>query len=136
LDSWCAEGLYRDLRGRSSGKLKGAVEHWCKGGKTVEDKSGDDAAVFGLKPQRSRAALVEQHYEVWEENWESLMMFLRMQTQWNVTMGGYVGLKYEVLLGAGGLMSLYDVDNPRELLEDIQTMEAAALAELNKKDGK
>jgi hypothetical protein len=89
-----------------------------------------------LKPQRKQAAPVEQHYEVWEENWESLMMFLRMQTQWNVTMGGYVGLKYEVLLGAGGLMSLYDVDNPRELLEDIQTMEAAALAELNKKDGK
>jgi hypothetical protein len=73
---------------------------------------------------------------VWEENWESLMMFLRMQTQWNVTMGGYIGLKYEVLLGAGGLMSLYDIENPRELLEDIQTMEAAALAELNKKDGK
>ena len=64
------------------------------------------------------------------------MMFLRMQTQWIVTMGSYVGLKYEVLLGAGGLMSLYDVENPRELLEDIQEMEAAALAELNKKDGK
>ena len=63
------------------------------------------------------------------------MMFLRVQTQWDVTMGGYIGLKYEVLLGAGGLMSLYDVDNPRELLEDIQTMEAVALAELNKKDG-
>lgn len=61
-------------------------------------------------------------------------MFLRMQTQWNVTMGGYVGLRYEVLLGAGGLMSLYDVKNPRELLEDIQTMEAAALAELNKSE--
>jgi hypothetical protein len=40
-----------------------------------------------------------------------------------------------VLLGAGGLMSLYDVDNPRGLLEDIQVMEATALAELNKKDG-
>ena len=63
------------------------------------------------------------------------MMFLRMQTQWNVTMGGYVGLKYEVLLGAGGLMSLYDIENPRELLEDIQSMEAAALAGLNKKNG-
>ena len=62
------------------------------------------------------------------------MMFLRMQTQWNVTMGGYVGLKYEVLLGAGGLMSLYDIENPRELLEDIQTMEAAALVELNKRE--
>lgn len=62
------------------------------------------------------------------------MMFLRMQTQWNVTMGVYVGLKYEVLLGAGGLMSLYDIENPRKLLEDIQTMEAAALAELNKRE--
>ena len=60
------------------------------------------------------------------------MMFLRMQTQWNVTMGGYVGLKYEVLLGASGLMSLYDVDNPREMLEGLRVMEAAALLELNK----
>ena len=61
-------------------------------------------------------------------------MFLRMQTQWNVTMGGYVGLKYEVLLGASGLMSLYDVENPREMLEELQVMEAAALSELNKLD--
>jgi len=61
-------------------------------------------------------------------------MFLRMQTQWTVTMGGYVGLKYEVLLGASGLMSLYDVENPREMLEDLQVMEAAALSELNKSD--
>ena len=61
-------------------------------------------------------------------------MFLRMQTQWTVTMGGYVGLKYEVLLGASGLMSLYDVSNPREMLEDLQVMEAAALLELNKSD--
>lgn len=61
------------------------------------------------------------------------MMFLRMQTQWNAVMGCYIGLKYEVLLGAGGLMSLYDVDNPRQLLEDIQVMEATALTELNKR---
>ena len=71
---------------------------------------------------------------MWEENWEALMMFLRMQTQWTVTMGGYVGLKYEVLLGASGLMSLYDVENPREMLEELQVMEAAALSELNKSD--
>ena len=73
---------------------------------------------------------------MWEENWDALMMFLRMQTQWTVTMGGYVGLKYEVLLGASGLMSLYDVENPREMLESLRVMEAAALSELNKKDGK
>ncbi|MFZ9080016.1 MAG: DUF1799 domain-containing protein [Alphaproteobacteria bacterium] len=88
-----------------------------------------------MKPQR-QAAPEEEHFEVWEENWDTLMMFLRMQTQWTVTMGGYVGLKYEVLLGASGLMSLYDVENPREMLESLQVMEAAALSELNKKDGK
>lgn len=86
-----------------------------------------------MKPQR-QAAPKEEHFEVWEENWETVVMFLRMQTQWTVTMGGYVGLKYEVLLGASGLMSLYDVENPREMLEDLQVMEAAALAELNKSD--
>jgi len=86
-----------------------------------------------LKPLR-QAAPEEEHFEVWEENWETVVMFLRMQTQWAVTMGGYVGLKYEVLLGASGLMSLYDVSNPREMLEDLQVMEAAALAELNKSD--
>lgn len=75
-----------------------------------------------------------QHFEVWEENWETVMMFLRMTTQWNVTMGGYVGLKYEVLLGARGLLELYDVDNPREMLEGIQAMESVALAELNKEN--
>jgi hypothetical protein len=88
-----------------------------------------------LKPLRQTAPK-EEHFEVWEENWDVLMMFLRMQTQWTVTMGGYVGLKYEVLLGASGLMSLYDVENPREMLESLQVMEAAALSELNKKDGK
>lgn len=64
-------------------------------------------------------------------------MFLRMQTQWNTTMSGYMGLKYEVLLGPGNLFALYDVANPREMLENLQVMEAAALSELakDKKDG-
>ena len=133
MDSRRVAGLHRDIRGGQAGKLKGAVEYWAKGGKRVEDKSGDDAAAFGLKPQ-SQSVPEEEHFEVWEENWETLLMFLRMQTQWTVTMGGYVGLKYEVLLGASGLMSLYDVENPREMLEELQVMEAAALSELNKSD--
>jgi hypothetical protein len=73
-----------------------------------------------------------EHFEVWEENWRSVEIFLKMQTQWNVTMGGYVGLKYEVLQW---LSQLYDVEDKRHLLEDIQVMEAAALSELNNKDG-
>jgi len=69
---------------------------------------------------------------VWEENWQTVLMFLRMQTQWAVSMSGYVGLKYEVLLGAGGLFDLYNVKDRREMLEDLKIMEAVALTELNK----
>jgi hypothetical protein len=75
----------------------------------------------------------EEHCEVWEENWDTVMMFLRMQTQWTVSMAGYVGLKYEVLLVSGGLFDLYDVENRREVLEGLQVMESAALSEFSKK---
>ena len=58
-------------------------------------------------------------------------MFLRMQTQWNVTMSGYVGLKYEALQW---LCGLYSVEDTRTMLEGIQVMEAAALQVLNQRD--
>jgi len=74
---------------------------------------------------------------VWDENWDTVMMVLRMQTQWNTTMAGYLGLKYEVLLMPGGLLDLYSVDDRLEMMEGLRVMEAAALTELAKenKDG-
>ena len=72
---------------------------------------------------------------MWEQNWETVLMFLRMQTQWNVSMNGFVGLKYEVLLCAGGLFDLYNVNNRVAMLENLKVMEAAALKEF-KKDSK
>ena len=72
-------------------------------------------------------------FEVWDENWDIVMMFMRMQTQWTVSMAGYVGLKYEVLLVSGGLFDLYDVENRREVLEGLRIMESAALTEFSKK---
>lgn len=68
------------------------------------------------------------HFEVWEENWDIVMMFMRMQTQWNVTMGGFVGLKYEVLRW---LCDLYSVEDQRTMLDGLRIMEAAALQALN-----
>ena len=79
----------------------------------------------------------DDDFEVWEENWDSVMMFLRMQTQWTTSMAGYVGLKYEVLLGSGGLFDLYNVEDRRDVLERLQILEATALSELRKRsDGK
>jgi hypothetical protein len=73
-------------------------------------------------------------YEVWDENWDTVMMFLRMQTQWNTTMAGYLGLKYEVLLMSGGLFDLYCVEDRLGMLEGLQIMETAALSCMCKED--
>ena len=59
------------------------------------------------------------------------MMFLRLQTQWNVAMGGTVGLKYEVL---PWLCDLYSVKDSQAMFEGIQIMERAALRVL-REDG-
>lgn len=64
-------------------------------------------------------------FELWEENVQVVQMFLRMQTQWVVGMGGPVGMHYPSL---EWLCKLYAVTDPAAMLEGIQVMEVAALA--------
>lgn len=71
-------------------------------------------------------------FEVWEENWPAVEMFVRVQTQWRIVggMGAvYVGLDYQAV---AWMFSIYNVENPKQVLEDLQVMEAAALPFLNK----
>lgn len=65
---------------------------------------------------------------MWEENWPVVEMFLRVQTQWRTTMSGVLGLDYGAV---AWLLKLYEVEDPRALLEDLQIMEAAAMMALN-----
>lgn len=58
------------------------------------------------------------------ENWEAVAMWNRACTQWRIGMAGAIGLDYNVLQW---LFTLYDVENPKELLEDLQVMEGAYL---------
>jgi hypothetical protein len=67
--------------------------------------------------------------EVWEENWPSLQLFLRCQTQWRVSVAGLVGLDYGAV---AWLLSLYETPDQRSIFEDLQTMESAVLAKLNR----
>ncbi len=67
--------------------------------------------------------------EVWQENWEAVEMFLRLQTQWRTSMSGVIGLDYGA---AEWLFRLYEVKDPRSLLEDLQVMEGAVMQILNK----
>ena len=67
-------------------------------------------------------------FEVWEENWPVVEMFLRAQTQWRTTMNGVLGLDYGAL---AWLFMMYEVEDQRALLEDLQVMEAAAMVTIN-----
>jgi len=78
-----------------------------------------------------RKAAKAAEFEVWEENWETVVMFMRMQTQWNASMGGVTGLNYSSL---EYLCRLYSVKDPVSLFEGIQVMEVTALASLNKRN--
>ena len=72
---------------------------------------------------------VVKNFEVWEEHWESIMFFLKMMTQWRTTMSGVIGLDYSVLQM---LFDLYDIDNRKEIFENIQVMEQEAMIHMNK----
>jgi hypothetical protein len=69
-----------------------------------------------------------EDFEVWEENWPVVEMFLRVQTQWRTTMNGVLGLDYGALVW---LFMMYEVKDQRTLLEDLQVMEAAAMVTIN-----
>jgi len=95
------------------------------------DQTQEDAKAFGLElPKTNKKE--EEDFEVNEDNWDALMMFRNMQTQWSTSFGGFVGLKYEVLLMQGGMFDLYNIKERSKILEEIQIMEAKALKELNK----
>lgn len=81
--------------------------------------------MFGLAlPEQARS----DDFEVWEENWPVLEMFLRCQTQWRTTMSGVLGLDYGAV---AWVLKLYEVEDQRSMLEDLQVMEAAAMATIN-----
>jgi len=75
---------------------------------------------------------VAAQFEVHPDNWATVEMFLRLQTQWRSTMSGVIGLDYSA---AQWLFRLYEVQDQRALLEDLQTMEIAAMQVINKPGG-
>ena len=86
---------------------------------------------LGASPEQIAAArleAVQQDCEVWEENWEIVLMFIRLSTQWNTSMAGLTGLNYPSL---EWLCKLYSVKDPVALFEGVQVMETTALSVLN-----
>jgi len=85
---------------------------------------------MGLVLPESPAA--SEHCEVFEENWASLEMFLKVQTQWRVGMNGLIGLDYSAV--AWVLRLVAPEDQHLTLLEDLQIMEGAVLSVIAKQE--
>lgn len=70
-------------------------------------------------------------FEVWEENWDIVIMFLRMSTQWISGFNGATGFNYQSL---EWLCKLYAVKDLVATFEGVQLMEMAALSAMNSKN--
>lgn len=83
----------------------------------------EDAAVLGVIlqfPEEEKPK--ESHYEVWEENWPTLEMFLRLD--WRFTMGERTGLNYQTLEWLCGVFRVGDIP---AMFDGLRLMESAAL---------
>ena len=75
----------------------------------------------------------EADFEVWPENEEAVLLFLRVQTQWRTSMAGVTGLDYASIVATAKLYSIEDLPS---VFEDLQVMEITAMNLLNKKEAK
>ena len=70
-------------------------------------------------------------FEVIPAAWPAVVMFLRLQTQWRVGATGIVGLDYNAVRW---VFELYEVKEPRKMLDDLQTIEATVVETLNERE--
>ena len=73
---------------------------------------------------------MQKDFYVYRENWEAVMLFLKVQTQWRVGMGGIIGLDYTSVIE---MIKLY-TDKPIDLMESIQVIEASILKTISKEN--
>ncbi len=93
------------------------------------DDSADDAAAFGLELP---AAERDEDCLVWPEAWPAVDLFLKVQTQWRGGASGIIGLDYGAVRW---VMQLYGAEDDRELLEDLQVIEARVIEKVNDRQG-
>lgn len=70
-------------------------------------------------------------FEVIPAAWPAVVMFLRLQSQWRVGSAGIVGLDYNAVRW---MFELYEVAEPRQLLGDLQIIEATVVEILNERE--
>ncbi len=90
----------------------------------------EELAAFGLEWEGEDDA----EYEVWPDNWPVLDVFLALNTQWQMSDAGAVGLRYEVLPFVFDTYRVKKKDRA-DMLHDLKTCERTALDCWSKKRG-
>lgn len=73
--------------------------------------------------------LIEEEVEIWPDVWPAFLIFEAMSTQWNVGMGGAIGLDYKALPIVAKYLEVEEEDMPLAF-NDIRVMEAEALKKM------
>lgn len=72
----------------------------------------------------------EEDFILWEEHKDVLDLFMRSQTQWRISgLGQVTGFCYDSVLA---IAKLYEYDDLKSVIEDLQIMEIKAIEILNK----
>lgn len=72
-----------------------------------------------------------EDFEVISAAWPAVCMFLRVQTQWRISAGAIVGLDYSAVRW---VFEMYEAKEPRQLLDDLQIIEATVVETLNQRE--
>ena len=100
---------------------------WC-GDRIINKTDKDDAVLFD---QPIEEKTEEQIFEVLPCNWESIKIFLNIQTQWRIDQGVIYGLDYNAVAFIFKLKKK-KIKKPLEILADLQVLEAKIVETLNK----
>lgn len=112
-----------------------AARHWAaRGQSSGSDETQADLEAWGAPQdvmEQFAEAQPDTDFEVYQENWQTVLLFLQVQSQWRMGMNGPVGLDYSAVQL---ICSINKQALTPELMEGLQIMEMAALAAMNKKD--
>lgn len=78
-------------------------------------------------------SFAEDDCMIWQENWDSVMLFLTLSTQWIIApMGGAIGVNYVAVESVMNLNNIKNKDR-QSLFADIRVMESSALRVMREK---
>lgn len=117
-----------------------AAQHWARCLFTPKNTDGNyegsikEMEKCGAPPEvieklRGKSEKKEiENYQIWQENWPVVELFLKSKTQWkHAPMGGFVGLDYP---GVESVAKLSGVSLSPEMFFDLQLVEQSALGEI------